>query len=85
MWRRVMPVLALMLPCAGCARAPRLEALPCPVPRYQLECLAEPSAPEGHTDLEAAMYVIDSRTAGADCRSKLQAVRETLEACAGLH
>lgn len=80
---KVMPALALMLPCAGCAGGERLESLPCPVPRYELECLAEPGAPEGHTDLEAAMYLIDTRAAGADCRSKLQAVRETLEACHG--
>lgn len=78
-----MPVLALMLPCAGCAGAQHLEALPCPVPRYELRSLAEPSAPKGHTDLEAARYLIDTRAAGADCRSKLQAVRETLEACHG--
>ncbi len=76
-----MPALVLMPLCTGCAGAQRLEALPCPVPGYQLACLAQPAEPEGHTDLEAAMYLIDTRAAGADCRSKLQAVRETLEAC----
>jgi hypothetical protein len=45
----------------------------------------EPGTPEGHSDLEAAMYLIDTRAAGADCRSKLQAVRETLAACDGPH
>ncbi len=79
-----MPVLALTPLCMGCAgHVSRLEALPCPVPGYELECLAQPDEPEGHSDLEAAMYLIDTRAAGADCRSKLQAVRETLEACRG--
>lgn len=69
-----------MLLCTACA-SPRVENLPCPVDRTELACLGEPGAPEGHTDLEAAMYLIDTRAAGADCRSKLQALRETLEAC----
>ena len=69
-----------MLLCTGCA-SPRVDYLSCPVPRYARECLAEPGAPAGHSDLEAAMYVIDMRAAGADCRSKLQAVRESLAAC----
>lgn len=60
---------------------PAPEALPCPVPGYELECLAQPAEPEGHSDLEAAMYLIDTRAAAKDCRSKLQAVRETLMAC----
>ena len=82
MWRKAMPVLGLMPLCMGCAgKTPRLEALPCPVPAYQLECLAEPGVPDGHGDLEAAMYLVDTRAAGADCRSKLQAVREMLGAC----
>ncbi len=71
-----------MLLCTACA-SPRVENLPCPVDRTELTCLDEPSAPDGHTDLEAAMYLIATRAAGADCRSKLQAVRETLEACNG--
>ena len=86
MWRRAAPVLALTLLCTACAgRGPRLEALPCPVPGYELECLAQPAVPEGHSDLEAAMYLIDTRAAGADCRSKLQAVRETLAGCQAPH
>lgn len=82
MWRKAMSVLASMLPCAGCGSGQRLETQACPVPRSALECMAEPGAPEGRTDLEAALYVIDTRAAGADCRSKLQAVREALDACA---
>lgn len=79
-----MPALGLMPLCMGCAaHSPRLEALPCPVPGYELECMVQPAEPEGHSDLEAAMYLIDTRAAGADCRSKLQAVREILEACRG--
>ena len=50
-----------------------------------MECLAQPAEPEGHSDLEAAMYLIDTRAAGADCRSKLQAVRETLAGCQAPH
>jgi hypothetical protein len=73
-----------MLLCSGCV-SPRVESLPCPVPRDELACLMEPGTPEGHSDLEAAMYLIDTRAAGADCRSKLQAVRETLAACDGPH
>jgi hypothetical protein len=34
-------------------------------------------------DLAAALYLMDTREAGRDCRDKLQAVRETLEACHG--
>lgn len=83
MWREAMPVLALMPLCTGCANGQHLEALPCPVPPYQLECLSQPAEPGGHGDLDAAMYLIDTRAAGADCRSKLQSVRETLEACHG--
>lgn len=84
MWRKAMPVLGLMPLCTGCAsQAQRLEVLRCPVPGYELECLAQPAEPGGHSDVEAAMYLIDTRAAGADCRSKLQAVRETLEACHG--
>ena len=81
MLRKVTLLLALTPLCTGCARPPRVEMLPCPVPRDELTCLAEPAAPDGHTDLEAAMYLVDTRAAGADCRSRLQAVHETLEAC----
>ena len=51
--------------------------------KYMRDTEAQPAEPEGHSDLEAAMYLIDTRAAGADCRSKLQAVRETLEVCRG--
>ena len=84
MWRKAMPVLVLTPLCTGCGTsAARLEAPACPVPASEMECLAQPAEPEGHSDLAAALYLIDTRAAGADCRSKLQAVRETLAACGG--
>lgn len=44
-----------------------------------LTCKSEPRSPGGDaTDNQAATFVLDLAAAGRDCRSKLQAVRETL-------
>lgn len=71
------PLIALfaVLALAGCATTGS-------VPSSLLECADQPSSPAanaGATQADVGIYVIDLAEAGADCRSKLGAVRRILE------
>lgn len=47
-----------------------------PVPERLLSCKAEPAPPAADTDKAVAGYLVDLIEAGADCRSKVAAVKE---------
>src|SRR5262245_12984925 len=46
------------------------------IPAGTLACLREPSAPNAKTDIELALWAQAVREAGADCRAKLDAIRD---------
>jgi hypothetical protein len=63
----------------GCAKpSPAIEVAGPVVPDQLLTCRAEPVPPATGTQRKVALYVIDLVDAGADCRSKLGAVRSIL-------
>jgi hypothetical protein len=81
-WRAVLLLPASMLLFAGCGHPqPRLQVLACPVPATELDCKAAPKTPSTGTDLDAADYIIELRLAGADCRARLETVKEILDGC----
>jgi len=47
-----------------------------PVPERLLSCKAEPAPPVKDTDTAVASYIVDLIESGADCRSKVAAVKE---------
>lgn len=47
-----------------------------PVPERLLSCAAEPPPPAADTDKAVAGYIVDLIGAGADCRSKVSAIRQ---------
>lgn len=46
------------------------------IPDTMLSCLREPLVPDARTDVDLALWTQAVREAGADCRSKLDAMRE---------
>jgi|GEM_PF-2074490 len=72
--------LAAMMMLAGCA-APepqRVEVFRAP-PAALLTCQDSPVVPDAETQAEVARYVVRLHAAGADCRSKLGAVKKWSE------
>lgn len=63
---------------AGCATpepiVERVEVFRAP-PAALLTCQASPTVPDAQTQADVARYVVRLHAAGADCRSKLGAVR----------
>lgn len=68
----LVPPLALF--CVSCAKDVVVQRVP--VPERLLSCKAEPPPPAEDTDKAVAGYLVDLISAGADCRSKLQSVRQ---------
>ena len=66
------PLLAICLP--GCGED--VVVKPVPVPPQFLSCKAEPATPAETTDKSVANFIIDLVEAGADCRSKVRAIRD---------
>lgn len=56
----------------GCAPAPPAALV---VPPSLLTCAPEPTAPEAPDDPALARWILDLAEAGADCRSRLNAIR----------
>lgn len=48
------------------------------VPKQLLTCTPQPPAPSAGSQRDVGLYVVDLAAAGADCRSKLGAVRGLL-------
>lgn len=66
--------LPLALFCASCGKDVVVQRVP--VPERLLACKAEPAPPVEDTDKAVAGYLVDLIEAGADCRSKLGAVKQ---------
>lgn len=66
------PLPALCL--ASCGKDVVVERVP--VPERFLTCAAEPAPPAEDTDKAVAGFIVDLIEAGADCRSKVQAIRD---------
>lgn len=64
--------LPFALCCAACAATPA----PLVVPPSLLRCQPAPMPPEAPDDPALARWILDLAEAGADCRSRLSAVRE---------
>ena len=45
------------------------------IPAEGLSCLHEPAVPKAKTDIDLALWAQAVREAGADCRTKLEAIR----------
>lgn len=87
----LLMVIVIALFFGGCATAPTvslseiqtqqsIQAGKTSISPQNLTCRPEPRSPGGDaTDRQAAAFVLDLAAAGRDCRSKLQAVRETIE------
>lgn len=75
---RQNPMLALALllpPClSACEKSVVVQRVP--VPERLLSCKAEPAPPAEDTDKAVASYLIDLLESGADCRSKVSAIRD---------
>ena len=70
LWLVLLPLLF----CVSCAKDVVVQRVP--VPDRLLSCAAEPAPPAEDTDKAVAGYIVDLIGAGADCRSKLQSVRQ---------
>lgn len=64
--------LPFALSCAACATPPPTLV----VPPTLLACRPQPVPPEAPDDPAVARWILDTVEAGADCRSRLSAVRE---------
>ena len=79
-----MRALPIILALAGCAaqqdpvQRPPERVLISP-PALLLECENAPSVPDAETQRAVAEYLVRLEAAGADCRSKLNAVRDFIE------
>lgn len=62
------------LPFALCLTACAQPPPPLVIPSGMASCPAEPPPPEALDDPALARWILDLREAGADCRSKLEAV-----------
>lgn len=62
-------IIVVML--AGCATTST-------VPPSLLTCADHPPSPAAETQQQVALFIVDMAAAGADCRSKLGAVRRLL-------
>ena len=81
---KVLRLPALILPLGACSQIqPRTLQLTCPVPESELDCRTAPKTPLTGTDLDDADYILELRLAGADCRAKLETVKEILDGCRG--
>lgn len=76
MRRNLMLVLAPLpaLCLASCGKDVIVERVP--VPARFLTCAAEPAPPAEDTDKAVAGFIVDLIEAGADCRSKLAAIKQ---------
>lgn len=48
------------------------------IPAESLSCLREPAVTEAMTDIDLALWTEAVREAGADCRAKLEAIRNVV-------
>ena len=69
---RVLAFAIAAMALAGCATTGQ-------VPPSLLTCADQPVAPAAQVQRDVALYIVDVAEAGADCRSKLSAVRRILE------
>lgn len=69
---KIILTIALAAVLAGCATTG-------PVPQSLLTCAEQPVAPVAELQRDVALYIVDLAEAGADCRSKLGAMRRILE------
>jgi len=74
--RKMMVLLALpFLAClASCGKDVIVERVP--VPDRFLTCAAEPAPPAEDTDKAVANFIVDLLESGADCRSKVAAIKQ---------
>ncbi|WP_424140761.1 Rz1-like lysis system protein LysC [Roseomonas chloroacetimidivorans] len=80
--RRAAPALLLLLLSAACA-APvtQVRVQPLSLPAGLLACLPQPEPPpDSADDADLASWVLDLAEAGADCRAKLDRVRDLVAA-----
>ena len=72
------PMLALALLPALCLPSCGKEIVVerVPVPERFLTCAAEPAPPAEDTDKAVAGFIVDLIESGADCRSKVAAVKQ---------
>jgi hypothetical protein len=56
----------------------KLQKLKDIVPPSTLACLQEPNGASVHTIRQSAVYIIDLKKAGADCRRKLATARDLI-------
>ena len=83
--RKIYAALALapLLITAACAAKPAPDIQPIPevrnvypnVPANLLDCAAEPVPGDILTDIDAAKFTEDVRTAGGDCRGKISSLK----------
>ena len=66
------PLPALCL--ASCGKDVTVERVP--VPARFLTCTAEPAPPAEDTDKAVAGFIVDLIESGADCRSKVAAIKQ---------
>lgn len=74
--RKMMVLLALpFLAClSGCGKEIVVERVP--VPERFLTCANEPAPPAEDTDKAVAGFIVDLIEAGADCRSRVAAIKQ---------
>lgn len=70
---KLLPVLLLAPFCVSCGKDVVVQRVP--VPERLLSCKAEPAPPAEDTDRAVANWIVDLISAGADCRSKVAAIK----------
>jgi hypothetical protein len=81
-------LLCFALPLAACASKPeppvpqvvvRKELVRQPIPGDLLTCAPQPAPPDTGTQRDVGQFIIDLAAAGADCRSKVEAVAQIVK------
>lgn len=74
----ITPAILLLAACAGGPATKTVEVFRAP-PAQLLECQPSPEVPHAKSQADVARYVVKLHDAGADCRSKLGAVKNWTE------